>query len=128
MQQESNFSSTQPSETKRRSSNPVCHNMEHEGIVFPVKKKNISTQPSFFGMVPSSVDKGEEQLKMVMEFPLGKQRNGNDLITGNIGKNNGSRGNLLTDQTSLLLIVQICGPCIIVYKMVYFSIFVWTII
>ena len=31
-------------------------------------------------------------------------------------------------KTSLLLIVQICGPCIIVYKMVYFSIFVWTII
>ena len=91
MQQEFNFSSARRSATKRRSSNPVCHNMEQEGIVFPVKKKNVSTQPSFLGMVPSSVEEEEEQLKMVMELSSGKQRNGNDLITCNIDINNGSR-------------------------------------
>ena len=42
-------------------------------------------------MVPSSVEEEEEQLKMVMELSSGKQRNGNDLITGNIDINNGSR-------------------------------------
>ena len=40
-------------------------------------------------MVPSSVEEEEEQ--MVMELLSGKQWNGNDLITGNIDINNGSR-------------------------------------
>ena len=72
MQQEFNFSSARPSATKRRSLNLVCHNMEQEGIVFPVNKKNVSIQPSFLGMVPSSVEEEEEQLKMVMEMSSGK--------------------------------------------------------
>ena len=42
-------------------------------------------------MVPSSVEEEEEQLKMVIELSSGKQRHGNDLITGNIDINNGSR-------------------------------------
>ena len=44
-------------------------------------------------MVPSSVEEEEEQLKMVMELSSGKQRNGNDLITGDVDINNGSRSN-----------------------------------